>query len=260
MGQFRLRGDDQNAQITCIAPRLDDEADDTAWLHMLDAMAREAGKHNAHALIAEVEEESSLFETMRTAGFAVYARQEIWRRQPGDYLPVDELVELTEQTEADVPGIQSLFASTVPSLVQQITVLPADLNGLVYRKNERTEAYLAMTEGKHGVYIMPYLHPDISREAPAIMDMAIRKTARTSRSPVYVCVRRHQEWLASVLEKLGFEPGPRQAVMVRHITAGVRHANFAPVEQVLPVAPKSVKPPSGPLNMTEPTLWNDKQE
>lgn len=248
VGQFRLRPDDQNAHIVYIAPGLDfDDVDDTAWLQILDAMTREAGKHGAHSLIGEVNESSVLFETMRTSGFAVYARQEIWLRHPGDYAPSEKQVDLTEQTEADLPGIQSLLMHTVPSLVQQIAMPSGDMRRLVYRKNDRIEAYIAISEGKHGIYIIPYLHPSISGDAAVILETAIKLCNRPSRLPVCICVRRHQDWITGTLAGIGFDAGPRQAVMVRHITAGVRYATFPPIEQELKV---TVKPPTRPLRQS----------
>lgn len=244
VGQFRLRQDDPVAHIMYIAPYLEANADDTAWLHVLDAMAREAGRHHAHALLAEVDENGSLFETMRTAGYAVYARQEIWVRYPGEYQTFDEPITLTEETEADALGIQSLLNNTVPSLVQQYSTPHAAMTGLVYRKRDRVEAYIAYSEGKHGVYIIPYLHPDVMSEATAILDAALRQIGRAQRLPVYVCVRRYQDWIMEVLAELRFEPCAQQAVMVKHITAGVRHATFAPLQAQLEHAPSSAKPPT----------------
>jgi hypothetical protein len=242
VGQFRLRAEDHNAQIIYIAPHLDREADDTAWLYMLDAMAREAGKHGAHALVAEVNEDSSLFETMRACGFAVYARQQIWRRRPGDYPSLEPPVQVREQTEADTPGIQSLLANTEPPMMQQITITPAESHGWIYRRRERTEAYIAVSEGRYGVYLVPYVHPDISHLTSAVFEGVIRRIARTQRIPLYVRVRRYQDWIGAALEALQFEPGPRQAVMVRHIAAGVRYPRFASVREGLP-ATNSIKPP-----------------
>ena len=90
VGQFRLEPN-QQARIVYIAPGLDYDQDNTAWLHVLDAMTAEAGKHGAHMLTAEVDEHIKLFETMRVAGFSIYARQEIWQRGPGPLpdLPLD---------------------------------------------------------------------------------------------------------------------------------------------------------------------------
>lgn len=241
--QFRIRPDDPNAHIMYIAPRLAPEGDDTVWLHALDAMAREAGRHNAHALLAEVDENGPLFETLRTAGYAVYARQEIWLRPVGDYPSYGVPVELTEETEADALSVQSLLTTTVPSLVQQYASPNAEMMGLVYRREDRVDAYIAYSEGKHGIFVIPYLHPDILSEAPAIIDAALNSIPRTNKLPIFVCVRRYQDWIMEALAELRFEPVAQQAVMVKHLTAGVRYANFASLQHQLEQVPSSAKPP-----------------
>ena len=246
VGQFRLRHEPNQARIVYIAPGLDEGQDNSAYLHVLDAMTAEAGRRGAHMLTAEVDEHLPLFETMRIAGFSIYARQELWQRAPGELpqLAVDS-VELTEETPADAHGIQLLYCNIVPRLVQQVAAPPSRSSGLVYRKNERVEGYVAVSEGRAGIYLMPYLHPDVFSEAPAILMAAIQQANRShQRTPVYVAVRRYQDWLEDALVDLGFEPWTRQAVMVRHITAGVRQASFAPLLKSLEAVPAPIKPPT----------------
>ncbi len=257
VGQFRLHQNPQQARMVYVAPDLPYDTDNSAWLRVLDAMTAAAGRRGAHMLTAEVDEHLALFETMRVAGFSIYARQEIWQHSPGEIpqLRMDE-VDLTEETEADAQGIQLLYRNIVPRLVQQVAAPPNHSSGLVYRKNERVEGYIAVTEGRAGIYLMPYLHPDIFSEAAAILAAAIQQASRSPlRVPVYVSVRRYQDWLEDALIDLGFEPWVRQAVMVRHITAGVRQADFAPLGQALEVVP--LKPPTA---HTEPLIEQFNEE
>jgi hypothetical protein len=232
IGQFRLKPDDHLAQIVYMAPSLEEDMCDTAWLALMDAMAYEAGRRGAHILTTEVNEDSPLFVTMRQAGFAVYARQEIWRRavnnDSGEEIALSG--EMYEETDDDQMDIQLLYSNIVPRLVQAITVPSRDSKGLVYRKANRVQAYIAVSEGKTGVYIMPYLHPDVlGHEASAIIAAVIDQCSRADRVPVYVCVRRYQDWLTESLSGMGFEAWTQQAVMVRHIAAGIRQTNFAPL-------------------------------
>ncbi len=132
VGQFRVRADERVAQIVYIAPELETHKRDTAWLHLIDAMAAEAGKRGVHMLTAEVDEGSPLFVTMRTAGFAVYARQEIWRRE-ATALPQIDGAELSESKEDDIGAIGSLYGTIVPRLVQPVALPPEDSEGFVYR-------------------------------------------------------------------------------------------------------------------------------
>jgi len=253
VAQFRLRQDEPNAQLMYVAPPPHRYLNDTVWLHLLDAMTAEAGRRGAHILTGEVHEESRLFETMRTANFAVYARQAIWRLVPsedganGIVTLHQPPVELTAETDADAMGIQSLYVDTVPSLVQPVSQPPLDCTGLVYRKNDRIEGYLAISEGKHGVFITPYLHPDIYSDAPDVLATALARvhaTGRSAKVPVYVRVSRYQNWLEPMLDELDFELWAQQAVMVRHIAAGIRMNAFAPLERKLDAIPRPVRPPA----------------
>jgi len=247
IGQFRLKPDDPNAHIVYVAPGIHAEQEDTAWLNVFDAMAREAGKHQAHTLIAEVNESSLLFETMRQCGFAVYARQQIWRLDANSFNhhPVQNIV-LREQTDADVPGILSLFSAVVPGMLQQVTTPAIDERGLVLKMNDHIEVFVAVVEGKNGIFVTPYLHPDLQVDTPSVFAAIVKALPRLDKLPLYVCVRRHQDWFTMSLHALGFKPGPLQAVMVRHITAGVRQARFESIPKGLRATP--VKPPTRPLH------------
>ena len=229
VGQFRYRPDDYSAHLVYLAPTLPENVDNTAWLHMLDAMSREAGKHGAHTLVAEVETRSNLFETMRTARFATYARQVIWRHEAQSAPEPTRPITLTEENNTDQIGIMSLLCNTIPTLLQQVTAPPSDMRGLVYRKSHQIDAYIAYSEGRQGVYLIPYIHPDVIEEADDILQAAIAHLEQTQRVPVYVCVRSYQSWLESSMAALGFEAWAEQAIMVRHIAAGIRHPSFARV-------------------------------
>lgn len=262
VGQFRLRSDDRIAQIVYIAPELGEQRRDTAWLHLVDAMAAEAGKRGVHMLTAEVDEDSPLFVTMRTAGFAVYARQELWRRE-ASAVPHGEPVELDEGKEEDLGAIHALYNTIVPRLVQPVAAPPDESTGYVYRREGRVQGYVAVTLGKTGAFIMPMLHPDILyRDAKSILAGVLAKIGRAERLPVTICVRRYQDWLEDALTELGFVPCQPQALMVRHIAAGVRQAAFPSLEQSLEVIPNAVRPPtsnSAKLNRSGekiPSLWN----
>jgi hypothetical protein len=258
VGQIRLKASEHLAQIVYIAPQLGEDGDDTAWLHILDAMAAEAGKRGAHNLTAEVDEASPLFQTMRRAGFAVYARQEIWKRMPGQLSQPREEAQLAEETDADAMDIQLLYCNIVPRLVQHIAVPSSESTGLVYRQGERIQGYIAVSEGKYGIYLVPYLHPDILfGEVSAILTGVIARTKNGDKLPVYVCMRRYQDWLQDVLVEQGFERSAEQAVMVRHITAGIRQAAFRPLAHQLEAIPNTIRPPT---THTEPIAEGKHQE
>ncbi|MGQ9909724.1 MAG: hypothetical protein ACUVS2_12905 [Candidatus Flexifilum sp.] len=254
-GQYRLKADDHLAQVLALSPRLDDETADSAWLHLIDAMTADAGRRGAHILTGEVDEGSRLFCTMRQAGFAVYARQELYFAPSALSLrPAGPLAgALDDETDADAMDVQLLYANIVPRLVQPIAVPSSDSTGLVYRRDGHIMGYLALSSGRGGLYVLPFLHPDIpGREAAAVLYAAISRMAgRGAGLPVYVCVRRYQDWLEEPLQALGMERVAEQAVMVRHITAGVRQPAFARVPAALQIV-RAITPPTSHIEFNPP--------
>jgi len=252
-GQYRLKPDDHLAQVLALSPRLDEGASDSALLHLIDALTADAGRRGAHMLAGEVDEGSPLFCTLRQAGFAVYARQELYYApSPLALRPVDPLVGTLEaETDADAMDVQLLYANIVPRLVQPIAVPSSDSTGLVYRHNGHIMGYLALSVGKGGVYVLPFLHPDVpGRTAAAVLYAAVsRMSERGSRQPVYVCVRRYQDWLEEPLRVLGMERVAEQAVMVRHIAAGVKQTAFARVPAALHIA-RAITPPTSSIELS----------
>ncbi|MEP7292281.1 MAG: hypothetical protein ABI835_10880 [Chloroflexota bacterium] len=263
VGQFRVR-DERIAQIVYIAPELPERRRDTAWLHLIDAMAVEAGKRGVHMLMAEVDEDSPLFVTMRTAGFAVYARQDIWKREPAALpFPFSDPAELRESKDEDINSIQALYGTIVPRLVQPVAMPPEDSLGFVYRHDQRLQGYVTVSMGKTGIYVTPLLHPDILyRDAITLLAGVLGRIGRVDRLPVYICVRRYQDWLEDALTELGFVSCQPQALMVRHIAAGVRQAAFSSLERSLEAMPNAVRPPTRSSIRFDrtgekiPTLWN----
>lgn len=229
VGQFRYRPGEFKAHLVYLAPTLDDDDDDSAWLHMLDAMAEQAGAIGAQNLVGEVELSHRLFETMRRAGYAVYGRQVIWRHGPIGEAFKDAGLPISPETEADQTSIAALLGSTIPRILQTVMGPSADMQGLVYRKQGRVEAYIAFSEGKHGVYLLPFLHPEVLSEAPDIIAAALLNIERCRKLPVYISVRGYQGWLENAMLDLGFMPWLEQAVMVKHLTAGVRQTSFEQV-------------------------------
>ncbi len=239
IAQFRHKAGDQHAHIVFIAPDLDRCEGETAWLHLLDAMVAAAGRRGALTLNAEVDENSAAFLVLRQTGFAVYARQEIWRREPQP-LALVTAITLRPETEQDAFGIHGLYASAVPRLVLQADSPDTGRGGLVYEHHDRVLAYLSVQEGKCGAYIQSVIHPDAYDEAPAIIGAALNRVKAAERLPVYFCIKRYQDWLRASVSALGFEAWASQAVMVKHTACRIEQAAFKPahaLEGVVHVLP-----------------------
>lgn len=249
VGQCIYRSDAPNARLSFFGPA--EALDSDAGLKLLESLAAAVGEHGAPNLIAEVDERSDAFERLRSAGFAIYARQRIWRlvEAKEDFEPAEsdnwrfETVESdiwrVEKTE-DKIAAQSLYHNIVPGLVQQVEPPPTRPgHNLVYWREGELLGYLDVERGSLGTWIQPYFHPAV--EGFQGLLGAHLKQVRGDR-PVYVCVRSYQSWMSRPLERLWFEPAVDQAVMVKRLAIGVRSQVASPLPAVEGTYPEPTAP------------------
>jgi hypothetical protein len=104
-------------------------------------------------------------------------------------------------------------------MVQQIESLPSKrVQGLICREQGKIFGYVDLKQGPRGIWVQPLIHPDTVNVEGYLRNLYESIPNRRSR-PVYLCVRSYQSWLESALDIMGAEPGPRQAVMVKHLAA-----------------------------------------
>lgn len=247
-GQFIHLKDAPFAQLTFLSPNNALASPNLSIL--LDALMVEAGNQGAFRLLAHVDEKNQAFEALRRSSFAVYTRQRIWRfsgaslESPGkndeqESLLSDQLSDVTEGSSGlesgpsvdtaqpifwrtarsrDNHSIRTLYNNVVPGLVQQVEpfLMSGSPKGLVYIQDDEILAYVNLIYGSRGIWVQPFVHPSAQELTQQFLSLIHHLPNRRSR-PVYVCVRSYQSWLESALEALGARPGPRQAVMVKHL-------------------------------------------
>lgn len=225
-----------SAHLSFLAPEA--ALDSPALPALLDRLTKEVGERGAFHMMADVEEDDPVFELLRNSGFAIFARQRIWRLngkpQSGKALP-EELSNGKPNQEAvitpwktgtsrDLISVRGLYCNLVPGLVQQIEPSPIGRpQGLVYREGSDVLAYIEMRSGPHGIWMQPFIHPDMDNVPDRLVNMLQNLVFRHSR-PVYLCVRSYQSWLESAIEDLGAEAGPCQVVMVKRLALPLKAA------------------------------------
>jgi hypothetical protein len=246
IGQFVFSDDRQHAHLAFVSPSELLATDD--GLYLLDGLARMAGERGAQTLIAEVGEANPIFETLRRAGFAIYARQRIWRLEGAlsaslparqeDWRPV---------TPGDRFSIHSLYINIVPALVQQVEPAPLENNhGLVFDSQDETLGYLDVHRGANGIWVQPYFHP-AAELTDELLAGFIQGLGSHDGKPLYICVRSYQGGLGGSLDRLGLQPFTDQAVMVKRLTAAVKRA----LEQALPALEGTQPEPTAPFTSME---------
>ena len=228
-GQLRHRFGDEQARMLSIAPEWASVQE--GWLHVAERLAVEAGERGAHNLIAEVNENSKEFEALRAAGFAIYARQSLWKLA-GEIPPPRLRVPLRPVSSTDLIGLSTLYANIVPRLVQQVEPPPYPLRGYVLEQQAELVAFLHVRRGPLGLWVEPYLHPEADQLSEATLLTGLSLIPNESQKPVYVCVRRYQDWLQDILMQCGLEAIGAQAVMVKRLTAGVTEPLLKPLPAI----------------------------
>jgi hypothetical protein len=232
VGQFRQRADKAVAQLTFLAPEPQvDEVHD--WSYLLEAITFEAGKRGAHLISAEIPEHHPAFQAFRLAGFAVFSRQVILRRDPAviNGSGSDPAL-LRPVIDQDAFGINVLYGNTVPRLLQQAEPLAdgGECDGLIYERDGQIAGYLAVIEGRNGIVIKPYFHPEVYEQAPTIILSALSYTPHVDRLPVYLYARAYQDWLRGALDEVEFRPWAHQALMVKYTLVRVGRGETLPLE------------------------------
>ncbi|MGD2162022.1 MAG: hypothetical protein PVH60_09790 [Anaerolineales bacterium] len=242
VGQFVIHEARRQAHLAYIGPLQAIHKD--IGLRLLEALARYAGEQLAHCLTAEIDENDPLFERLREAGFAIYARQRIWLLDKdiphADRETIDG--DWSSERDQDQIAIHNLYHSLVPGLVQQVELPPTpDGQGLVYRSHGDVLGYLDVRRGPNGTWIQPYFHPAAHLSDQVVSGFLDRFTPSPTR-PLFVCVRSYQGGLGSSLANLGFEPCSDQAVMVKRLTAGVRQKATKPLPALDGTQPEATAP------------------
>jgi hypothetical protein len=208
----------QQAQLTFLTP--DEALPSMALLPLLEHLSVQAVERGAFRLLADVDERTQAFESLRQAGFGIYARQRIWQTMDSPTIQnhaADRPNGWRQAVERDLIPVRSLYNNILPGLVQQVEPFPAErLRGLVYRQGDDLLAYVELKYGHRGIWAQPFVHPDMEDVPDRLADLLANVPGQGSR-PLYCCVRSYQAWLEPVIEDLGAEPSPRQAIMVRHL-------------------------------------------
>lgn len=228
IGQLRHHPDDTYARIAFAAPA-PQPGDEARWETLLEGLTVAAGQRGATNLIAEVDESGPAYEGLRQVGFAVYARQEIWRRDP-KRVSDGTMSAVRPFRPTDVFGATVLYANVVPGLLRQVEPAPAlDRAAFVLAEGGDLVGLITAQHGPGGYLLDAYLHPSAEARTGEAITGTLR-AIRAHRQPVYFRVRRYQTWLGNRLSRYGFELMGQQAMMVKHTAVRVEQPAF----QLLP--------------------------
>ena len=215
LGGVLQNNQDSFARLIYLAPRENLRHEGLPTL--VEHLCAEAGSWGAFHVIAETEDGSDVFPTLRMAGFSVYAWQRIW--DVGHINSSGSVQEWVTTRSINLPAVQSLYHQIVPTLIQPVEVAPRYPIGMVTADSSR--CYVKINYGLYGIVLTPIIHPETVGVAEKLASLLHHLPDRRGR-PVYMCVRSYQAWLEPVIEELGGISAPRQAVMVKHLTRVIK--------------------------------------
>ncbi len=226
IGQVTYSSGASYARFSFLAP--EEALEQNELTSLTEYIVTQMGQLGAYHILADVDESNPVFQILRRSGFAIYARQRVWRldSEPAGF---SDTSPWRASQSRDALGVHSLYCNVVPGLVQQVEPLPKkDFKGVVYYQNGELFAFVELKHGRKGIWVQPFVHPDAQGFERQLNQLLSELPSRRDR-PLYICVRSYQSWLESAVEAMGAQPGPQQAVMVRHMTIARR------VNQTLPI-------------------------
>lgn len=236
--QVRMRRDRSEADVVYLAPSLSVAGDaKTLWFRLLEQLCREAGEQGIQRIFARLPEDGPEVEAFQQVGFSIYTQEDIFRlgQIPPD-LSHPERMTMRPQQPADNWGLQELYKTIAPRLVQQAENLTARKweatpglwlgqtrrEGYVLEDKGEVIGYLRIRPGQTGHWLEMLLHPQAHERADELVVQSLALLAEYPPLPIYCCLRRYQGGLRSRLEAQGFQLLASQCVMVKHTTVWVK--------------------------------------
>jgi len=222
---------------------------------LLEDLAWQAADRGALHLLAEVDERSRAVDPLRWAGFTIYAWQKLFKLNGASL--TGECPEDCWQPLSPVQkfAVRSLYQTLAPPLVQGAESLNGQvMKGLIYCQDGEVMGYAEGHAGPRGIYLTPIIHPNVAHLDRVLLSL-LRSLAPSGRRPVYLGVRSYQSWVQPALEALGAQPGPQQALMIKHMVqtqrVGLQSVRSAALERAQPImaGPKAepIQTDGGPL-------------
>ncbi|MFN2136983.1 MAG: hypothetical protein ACK2UK_13570 [Candidatus Promineifilaceae bacterium] len=268
--QLLLEEDRQHAHILYLSPQLGMAPGDTngrgsengepadnnvdLWLSLLDQAVAEVGKYGVQSLVAEVSETGPELPILRRAGFAIYTRQDIWRLDTDAQTSLDghAMHALRPRLPKDDWDVQLLYANTVPRLVQLVEPAPpltADSTWIQRDENDELVAFVQIHAGEVASWMRFFIHPSAESDAEEILNSALLVMGKEWSKPVYLCARRYEGWMPSVLQRAGFRKWGSQAILVKHT---VHHVQTKSPQRAVGIENAGI-PISTPYSQTVPS-------
>ena len=194
-----------------------DEIDPNNLTKVLEALLKKAGSWKSYGVLADLPEQSDLFESFRKVGFSIWARQKIFLLDPKKMPLKSGNKAWRVWNSHDFNAMADIYKSIVPAATQMIEPLSRkSALGLVALQDEsRLAGFADLEYGPKGVWVQLITDPQaefeelISGLPQAISDLLGR--------PVFLCVRSYQPWLEDLAMRLGYQEQESYILLVKYL-------------------------------------------
>lgn len=214
-GQIEKRQTRQYAQMCYLGYQ--DGLDPIDICRLLEQLVKSAGDWKAWGVLADLPEDSPLYEGFRKAGFTIWARQNIYQLNLKDHHYNNSALKWRLWTSDDIGALNALYKDVVPGAVQCIEpVTRKTALGLVaFLPEGRLAAFADLEYGPKGVWVQVTTSPEL--RAADLLNSLTDAIPELFGRPVYLCVRSYQPWLDAALEEMGSLKKESQILLVKHL-------------------------------------------
>jgi hypothetical protein len=222
----RRRGNRAAWEIDCLIAATDDD-----WVvsSLLEQVAAEAARAGVLRIFLRLAQGSGLALPARRGGFVPYSEETLWRCDVGvPSLPLSDGLDVAPYRPSDAFALYRLYNLFAPEAVRRLeaptfqqwqAAIERRATGrtgrnLVVRRGGEVIAQVRATRGRERAKIDVVVHPDASRELPAILGLACDHAG--PRRPLFCLVPGYARDLACSLQDFGFEPDSHYIAYVKH--------------------------------------------
>ena len=212
-GQIEIKEYSDYAQMSYLGGLEQPESKIVAGI--LEELAITAGEWSAFGILAELPENSPLFEGFRIAGYTVWSHQQVFLFDLAE-TPCKN-ASWQSYSAQDLIKLKKLHRKIVPFSVQPM--VPIDHraeNGLVSFSDKGS--LLAFTEhyqGPKGIWVQPYISP--AADIISLLNQLHTAIPNPNKLPIYLCTRSYQPLISDAAERLGLSQIGAQTLVVKHL-------------------------------------------
>lgn len=206
----------------------------TIWSRLINRAVSEAAEHRIERIYATVADGSEAQHVLRSLGFSVYTRQEIFRLEPDTHPQAIAQAGIRPEQSTDSAALARLYREVVPHLVQQAEALTGhgieaicgpmswdQGEGFILEDDARILGYGHLLSGNTGHWLSLLVHPDAYGQAERLLDYGLALLNYYPPLPVYCVVREYQGGVRVPLQDRRFTALSTYCRMVKHTTVRV---------------------------------------